>query len=417
MSLISASNQLTRSKGVGLDQFLTFEANRSFFTSEYNKVANHAKVTLAHQFVENVDFAKTLTVEFNPNADFLSAIQIYFRLPALSVPPGSTFIGWTQTVAYAMIETVELRIGDTTIVEQPGYFLEVMDYLQTPPEKNVAHWKSVGRHDTIMVTPGNASEEQDVIVPLNLWFTGKLSQGIPLFTLNGWKVKILVTLRRFQDLVTYDGNEAPLPAPSIVSAQVLADYYMITNEERDARYVSLDGMNGKRMLAPMSYLIDQWQVLDFFVPAETASTKCTLSFSGHVKELVFFCIETESQVQNDHFMFGQRDATKQGLELISAVSLHVDGQTRCEKLPESYYRIVTPQRYHSYAGNRNIYVLPFSETPETCRPSSTLDFTSYDTVEMLLDFVPNVPQCTVYVLGIVVNRLTFFDDTVQLEFL
>ena len=412
-SVITATNQLKKGLGLGLDQYLTFNANQSHFATQYTKVADHAKYTLSQPFVENIDFGKTVSAELPMYGDFLSAVYIRIRLPELVVPTGSTYVAWTQTIAFAMIESMEIRLGETVIVQQPGNFMEIMDYLQTPYDQSVAHWKTVGRLDTVLVAPTNAVKERDVLIPLNFWFNKKLSQAIPIFALNGDRVKLVMTLRQFQDVVIYDGNILP-EQQSIVDAEILSDFYVVTDEERDTRYSSLS--NGTRILNPMSYLIEQWQTRDFNIQADMATSKFTLDFTGYVKELVFYVIEEDSEEQNDYFMFGQRDSARQGVELITSVSLLLDGKIRYEKLPESYYRLITPQKYHSYAGNRNIYVMSFSETPETARPSATLDFTAYDKIEMVLDFVPNIPRSRLYVLAVIFNRLTLTETSIQVEY-
>ena len=410
-SVITATNQLVTSKGVGLDRHLTFEARRSHFATEYNKIANHSKFTVSQPFRENVNFGKTISVEIDSIGDFLSGVILRFRLPALTIPEGSRFIGWTQTVGYAMIENLELRIGDMTVVSQMGSFAEVMDYLQTPP--NPVHWDAIGRYDTVLATKYTGNKEREVLIPLNLWFTKKLSQAIPIFALNNHKIRIVLTLKPFQELITWDG-EIPPPDASIVDSEVISEHYVVTEEERDAQYLVFE--DNSRVLQPKSYLIDQWYFLDFFVPAHTVQNKFHLSFAGHVKELVFYLIEEESLESNDPFMFGQRAEGKNGAEFITSLSLLLDGKVRLDTTPELYYRLITPQKYHTYAGNRNIYVIPFSETPEQNKPCTTLDFSAYDTVELLLDFVPNIARCRLHVLAVTVNRLTFFDETVQLEY-
>ena len=98
-------------------------------------------------------------------------------------------------------------------------------------------------------------------------------------------------------------------------------------------------------------------------------------------------IETESEDNNDYFNYGRRDIQQLGGEMVTRIGLALDGKTRLEKLPESFYRLITPQRNHTTAGNRNIYVISFAENPEINQPTGTINFSGYDSVELLLDFI------------------------------
>ena len=63
---------------------------------------------------------------------YLINATLHFRLPPL-VPADSTCVGWTRSVGYAMIECIEVRIGDQVVARKAGSSLAVMDDLETPP--------------------------------------------------------------------------------------------------------------------------------------------------------------------------------------------------------------------------------------------------------------------------------------------
>ncbi len=412
-SIIATAQQVAKQNPAGMEKYLTMNANRSFFQYSYSKVSNTARHTIMVPFNERVDFGRTITTTLPYMGDFVNGIHFYVKLPQLSIPEGSKYIGWTQSLAFAMIESVEIRFGETVIVRQPGNFLEVMDYLETSANKTVAQWKSVGRYDTVNVLANNALGYQDIYLPFNFWFNKKLSSSLPMFALSGQPVKFVIKLKPFLDVVTYDGLNEPIGVP-IADAALIVDYHLVSKEEKDD-YYQIDPY-GNKYLTPLPYLIEQWQYMSFEINAGMTSNKFSLEFNNHIKELVFYIIETESEEQNDYFLFGRRMSALQGGEFLTKISLLFDGKERFEKLPESYYRLVTPQKYHSYAGNRNIYVMSMAEYPELNNPSGSVDFSAYSPVELSLDFVDNLPSCKLHVLGISYNRLIFMEDGVQLEY-
>ena len=390
----------------GLDDYLTKYPETSLFSYNYKQTTPYAKHTTMLSFNEKVDFGRTITVTLPPLGDLVNDISLYFQLPPLSLPTGSRYVGYTQTVGYAMIDYVEVRIGEQTIGRQSGLALEMMDFLTTPPGKARSRGKSVGRYDNANVIPINALTPQSIYVPLQFWFNKKVSASLPMLTLAGQTVKLVVKLKPFADLVSYDGDVAPVPIP-ISQSGVLVDYYILSESERKT-YKEEE----------QEYLIEEWQEMTVEIPMGMTTSRFKIDFNKCVKEFVWALAETAAEFKKDYFKIGRREAAYQGGELLEFISLTFDGKERMEKLPESYYRMVLPEKYHSFAGDRNIYTLSFSEFPELNQPSGTANFSRYDNVELVLDFIDSVPQCRLHVLGVSYNRLTLSPDGgVQLEFL
>jgi hypothetical protein len=415
-SVITATMQITNTGG--LDDYLTAKPQEilhpqgvptyaSMFSYKYTRITPYAKHTIEVPFNEKVDFGRTLTATLPLMGDLVHTIHLHFRLPQLSPPPpGSNYLGWVNSIGHAMIESIQLRIGETTIDTHTGLFMEIMDYLSTPPSKTDARSKSLGRYDTANVLAINALGEQDIYVPLQFWFNKKILSSLPVISLTGQTIKLYVKLRNFVKCVTYDGNVEPVAMP-IQQSGIIIDYYMLCEPERAIFKNEVQ-----------DYLIEQWQFETFEINAGITTSRFPLDFTRCIKEIVFVLVETESEDNNDFFNFGVRSPSKQGAELVSKIGLAFDGKPRQEKISESYFRIVTPQRFHSFAGNKNIYCISFAENPEINQPTGTANFSRYDTVELLLDFVDNVPRCRLHVLGINYNKINISPtEGVQIEFM
>ena len=398
-SLSATASQITNVGG--MDEFITGEPDSSLFTYQYHRPSAYAKHTINVPFRERFAFGKTLTAVLPFMGHVVNDIQLHFKLPPLyPAPPGSSFVGWVNCIGYAMIESLQIKINDVIFDSHDGVFMEIMDYITTPIDE--AKCKAVGRYDTISVLPRNANGYQDIYVPFRFWFNKSLSSALPMRQ----EVKIVLKLRPFSECVTFDGPQQPTEMP-LLNASMIVDYYILNDEER------VEILN-----EPQSYLIEQMQSRQFSVTAGTSTMKLDLEFTKCVKELIFVCREIESIDNNDIFNYGRRIKEFRGGEFIRYVSLYFDGKTRLERLPESYYRLAVGPRYHTHSGNRNIYIMPLCEQPENSNPTGTANFSQYNSVEISLDFIDDVPNCEILVFGIAYNRITFDErNNITIEFI
>lgn len=405
-TISTVTTQLAR-PAAGLESYLTGNPRQSLFSAyDYRQHTPYAKNATIVPFNEKVGYGKTISAVVPYVGDLVQNIRLYFRLPALPLPIGSTYVGYTNTIGYAMIESVEMRIGEQVIISRSDVFLDCMDYLQTDASKQTAAWKAVGRYDTVNVLGQNAMGPQDIYVGMNLWIEKRPASALPLLKLGGIPVRVVVKLKPFASCVTYDGLEPPIECPPL-DAGLLVDYYVLSDDEKQDFHEE-----------DQHYLIEQWQVDRFDISPGMSSNRFSLDFNLSVKELVFCFVEQESEDNNDFFNYGQRDPLVQGGEFISTFSFFLDGKERIEKLPESYARMVLPKKYHTFAGNRNIYTLPFAEYPEViAQPSGTCNMSGYDSVELGFEFVNNLPATRLYVAAISYNRLVISESGVTLEFL
>jgi hypothetical protein len=409
---ISANIQLNT---IGpLDQFLfgsNPESDLSLFTYDVSRIGSFAKNIVPIIYNETVDFGNTFTATIDYIGDFVNGIQLYFKLPALSIPPGSTFVGWTNTIGYAMIKNVQILIGEYIISQQTGQMMEALDYLSIDASERLAHDIRIGRYDNVNVLSSNAKQSQDIYVPLQFWFNKKINSSLPLVALGKQQVKIRITLNDFESCVTYDGPTPPTVA-SFIQANILADYYMITKEEKDYYLHN-----------QLVYLIEEYQEdSSHLINSNFASGLFNVNMLKSMKELVIVAREIESENNNDFFNYGLRDHTRPGQELIKTIKFYTNGLTRFEQLDESYYRLVTPQKSHTFSGNRNIYVLPFAEKPEILQPTGSMNFSIYSTgqltgVQLGLTFTRNLPNCRLIIYGVSQNVLTIQNGVAQVMFL
>ena len=405
-SIKATFNQL-HTKGVQ-DIELSDNPQASAFTYQFKRIPNFAQHKTMQQFTEAIGFGKTVTINIENFGDLLSGLELYIRLPPLPLASGSTYTGWTNSVGYVMIDTVEFVVGGVTLVRQTGLMMEAYDYITTPMDKRAGLDIMTGRFDTTRVLPIDALGTRDIYVPLRFWFTKKLSQSFPLFLAQKHPVQVRIKLRPFHELVTYDGTTPP-PEMAIMDAGMIATYTVLSDEDK----ASLTSHPS------VSYLFEQYQTQVIQEISDGAiSIKIPLDVSNVIKELVWVFVETDSEANNDWTNFGRRDTNAPGGELMLTAGLLVNSLERQMKLPESYWRLVETLNHHARSStDRNIYCMSFSQAPEANQPSGTLNASLYDTIELTVDFIPNLPRCRFYSLAVSYNTITFTDGEIKLTYL
>jgi len=381
------------------------DLDHSLFTYNVSRIAPFSKNIVSVDFTDTIDFGKILTATMPYKGDLINTIYLHIKLPKLDIPTGSTFVAWTNAIGYSIIEYIEILVGEFVISHQTGDLMEILDYMTTPDDKKLAKNSSVGRYDNVNVLPLNSIDQKDIYIPLQFWFNKKLSTSIPITALYHNQIKIRVKLRKFQECVSYDGTVEP-DVKNIIECRLLADYYMISKEEKD-NYINEE----------LIYLVEQFQDVSFNIQSNSVANRHTLNIDKSIKELILVLRETESEENNDWFNYGLRNTNRPGQEFIKTIELYMNGLPRFEKINESYYRLITPQKNHTYAGNRNIYSIPFAEIPEINQPTGSVNFSLYSNVELALEYVQNVPECKLHVYGISYNILRIKDGKAKLEFL
>jgi hypothetical protein len=381
------------------------ETDYSLFTYSASRIAPFSKNIVPINFTESVNFGKILTATFPYVGDLVNSVNLHIRLPPLDIPTGSSYVSWTNAVGYAMIEYVEILLGEFVISRQTGELMEILDYMSTPESKRKSKDAATGRVDAINVLPKSAETSQDIYVPLQFWFNKKLNSSIPITALSSHQLKIRIKIRNFQECVAYDGNIEPVEK-NMEHCFLLADYYLLTREEKE---------NFKS--EELVYLIEEYQTDIHNISSNSVSNRYTLNIDRAIKELIIIFRDNESEANNDWFNYGLRDPLRQGLEFIKSLEMYMNGKTRFEKISESYYRLVTPQKYHTFAGNRNIYSIPFAERPEIDQPTGSINLTMYSNSELGIDYSPNIPESKMFIFGISYNVLVIKDGLAQVKFL
>lgn len=400
-TLQSASIQL-RNRGVQ-DQELYDDPESSLFADSSKRITPFAVTTQSVIFHEPFDFGRTVTATFPNSADLLTDLYLYVNLPTLVVAPGSTYTNWTQSAGFALIESVELLFGNVRVDIRTSETMEIDSYQRTGSSHALAIDKMVGRMSQVSSLTGDTGLS-DLYVRIPFHFTEGIDSSIPLFMLDKQRVSIKMKTRPFSALVTYDGPTAPEPIKA-VNAFLLADFSLMHHDEKRLW-----------LSRPYKHNFVQWQTqVVTYLPANCPFAKVPLPYANCVKEITWVLREQASEDNNDWFNYASRSGDP-GDELMRSASITFDGRDRFAKMPESYYRLVTPCTFRTTAGDRNIYMVSFADKPELSQNTGTANMSRFDDVQLHMDIVANNPPITLIAVAKSYNTLVIENGVASVRF-
>lgn len=363
--------------------FLTVEPQTTYFKSVYKRHTNFAIESKEENFNEKVDFGKRrVTCEISSDADLLGPMYFKFNLPALSIPSGSTYIGWTQSIGHAIIQECTIEIGGIEFDKQYGIWMEIWNELTTNTNKRDALDISIGKYEILTDLQTNATSATEYYVPLQFWFNRNPGLFLPLISLKNHSIKIIMKLRPFSECVIYDGSTAP-DSVSITNASLIVEYVLLDKEER-RRFIKKDQI----------YLIEQIQFSEKqSIKANTVNYKSFTEFNHCIKEYIWVFVDTNSENNNDWFNFSRRSDSS---NLLSKANIQFEGQDRIEERDEVYFRTIQPLQHHSVIPIKYIYCYSFGLFPERMEPSGSFNHSRFDNTN--INFIMNTsnPACNLY---------------------
>jgi hypothetical protein len=358
----------------------------------YRKSAPYLIQTNAIEFKEPANFGTTNTLIFPKYADYLSKVYLEIQVPALSIPSGSTYIGWTDAFTFAAIEYIELFQGDLLLQRITGELLFILDELSRKKGYHDAEDSLTGVLDSSNNIFQNATEPKVFLINLGLFFSKDLSMAFPIFLLKYNDLKLNIKFKSFQELVSYDGNTQPTDV-SMTSCRILAENIFL-----------LDA-NEKNKLQRLSYniFIEQYQYFSIDIPNNTDSYKHSIGFTCPMKEIIWTFKETDSIDNNDYFNYTKRST----LNSLYTKARFVIGDTNIiDWNDERLFRLLNMRKYHTNVSDKHINLVSFTKQPEALSPEGFLDMSKYLTAFIQFEFINSLPDVVYNCYGISWNKIT-----------
>jgi hypothetical protein len=259
------------------DVYLTGNAQITFFKVVYRRHTNFATESIEQNVQGTANFGRKLTVEVQRSGDLVTKMYFRTELPALTAS-GTNKVAWVQRVGHALINSVELQVGGTTVDKHYGDWLNVWYELA----RNWAHDRGYDRmigNTAELTTLASSQKAQTLWVPLQFSCCRNDGLALPVIALQYHDIKLQIELNALDKLVNHTGtslsgaltNSSSL---SLGSTSVFVDYVYLDNEERK-RFAQ----------ASHEYLFEQLQQSVESVPGKTG--KFRLNLNHPVKELVW----------------------------------------------------------------------------------------------------------------------------------
>lgn len=178
----------------------------SFFKIVYRRYTNFSIETVKVDFLYEANFGKKYTVEISKIGDLLHKMWLVLELPDIPIVydfnndvDNKIKFKWAKKVAYAIIEYVELEIGNQIVSKQWGEWMGVLQEL---------NWNNF--NSSIDEYIGNTPElttyqhlnknfnSKTLYVPLWFWFCNNAGSALPLLCLEYMTVRFNIQLNNFQ---------------------------------------------------------------------------------------------------------------------------------------------------------------------------------------------------------------------------
>jgi hypothetical protein len=376
------------------DQHIYGSINNSYFTKVFRKQTNFAIETIPIQFNTGTDFGEKITVVLPRKGDLIRSCILRVEIPALNDPLYSG-ISYVNSIGHALIEDVEILIGDTIIDKFNGEWLEIWSSYYIPEDKRAVYADMVGKYPMYSLPP--YLKDQDTFftkgsrgylyIPLPFWFTRDIGMTLPMVALQMHEVRINIKLRRFRDLIFNIDLEDPTPACladvpilHIDDAELLCDYVFLAEDERVAV-----------ANAQHEFIIDDVQMFNKVgVACNETPVNIKLPFNRPVRAIYWTIQRVSAVVYGDYFNYNCKLISEPGsrLPILETATIQLEGHDKYEKLMhETYFRQVVPfMAYTATPVDNFIYSISFAIAPGKTRPSGSLNATKINDLTLKLNF-------------------------------
>ena len=397
---------------LGLSSYLINKegSSVSFFRNAYKNHTNYAKDTREVNFKNSVKFGQKSSFRFDEDGvfgDLVTNIVMSVDLPDLKPYKNinNKSFGYCNGVGNALAKVIELRIGGELIDRHTSEFLDIYGDLTVKPGCKDNYYSMIQKHDenfynTTTFTGGR------IYIPLQFWFcrnitTRNSSLVFPLNSLYNSTIELTIEFRNLSEiLVTDDTILTGAPSLEIQDSQLLVDYIILDEEERN-RYVTVP----KQM-----NIINQLQIYEYSLEANTTEKTFSLkSMKYPVTEIIFVLRRNDSEGFNDYFNYSKTNLFNivNKSNPIKTVRLMFDGRDRIKTTPASTFTQLEPTKVHTNTPlNKYIHVYSFALEPEKIeQPNGTCNFSELQEPMLHLTFNANIAASKLFVYAVNYNML------------
>lgn len=245
------------------------------------------------------DFNQEWSVSISRAGDYLLQTWLRVTIPSVQLSATNQFgssgrLRWTRNLMHNLIRECAITFNDLTAARFDNYHLDMWAAFTVPAGKVNGYNNMIGNFDDLIQPHDSTTPigSYTLNLPIPLFFSRDSGNALPTAAIPYNEMRINFAFRNWNQLLILDdtaavsGNPSTTPnttdlvggVPALTSAQVWANYAIVSNEER------------RRMgCAPRDILIEQVQTapIQSFNPSQTVRPSYDLRFSHSVKVLFF----------------------------------------------------------------------------------------------------------------------------------
>lgn len=437
------------------DLYLTGNPQVSLFKVVYRRHTNFSIESVRQTFDGEVDFGKSVTTKISRSGDLLHKIVVEIDLPRIESVNGNT-ISWVNAIGHAMIDKIELYIGESMVDRHYGEWLEIWSELALDASKRDGYNNMVSKFESFTTVTGPTT----IFIPLQFWFCRNPGLALPLISLQYHDVKIIIKFRNFDELWTFGPNNnytaskngatvtrtVGIPFNSgdvgkiiywtdgssdIIQTYISTSQVTVASSgtqvsqniyiKPDDRPIQTYSMSDARIYADFiyldtfersyfaknkhEYLIEQVQFdSDTNYQKGQRFLKVPLDFNLPMKEIIWVSQLARYTEDNNLFNFSNTmDPNAVRADPVEKAVILFNGTERFEERIGKYFRLVQPYHHHTRCPTSFIYVYSFAIAPEKHQPSGTANFSMLNTVDLRLTYNQTITDSNIRVYGVNYN--------------
>jgi hypothetical protein len=370
------------------DAFFTKNPEYTYFIKNFKRHTNFSVYTIDHDVHGELEFGNMITCTIpNDTGDLIKTISLDITLDAIQSTAGSTFLGYIESIGHAMIEHVDLYIGDTLVQRVPSDWLQIHSEHYVTQTKQTNLSKLIGKYPNVNSSGYNVSgnginnylgastKEFRCIVDIPFYFYNNRELAIPLCALSKQDVKVDVKFRNVENCLFKSTSGTISLQPPDRPTGLINKCKLVTE------MVCLEELERKKFQnTRLEYIITQIQQNINTIPSGSSTLRHKLIFSNPVKELYFVVQRKGTSVAPFDF-----DHTDQifnlsryiNYENVRSIELELDGDVLLDTVTGNviHMRAVQSGIHHSRTQLfRRFYSYSFALEPERWYPTGQRNF-------------------------------------------
>ncbi len=428
---------------------LNSNPDMTLFKSQHKRYTNFAEDFEENDFsAGTVGFGQKVSANISRYGDLVSDLLLEVQLPAIEASAtvldasGNTVADadkaayWVNAIGFALISDIQIEIGGTEVDTLYPEWMFFWEEMTQRPGARLA--EQVGKFaysaDVEEDMIEFASKARTLYVPCAFWFNKYFMEhglSIPLIALTYHEIKVKVTFRPlaqccavvYRDTDAVHGDfwalaEGKIPVntasgsalvASDMDAKLLVSYIYLDAEERSA-YAAIEH----------EFLITTTQRQVHAITSSGAASEQVKIYFNHPSNCLAWFVRPTDYMTNrrrysvghmDMFDFSLKEASDvsvwgDAVDSVKSASLTLNGHDRFpSNLPGMFFRQVEPTRKWPNSPEGFMYVFSFSARGGSWQPTSTLNLSRIDHVQLELKYGADIPTSDVFIFAESYNLL------------